>query len=226
MIKRSVILLVLALTIALAFPAVRGSADNWLGGFVRDALGNLDVNIAASGGSSLTAISPQSDATSNATSGLAASVFNYAFNGSTWDRLKDTGTQIDGVGTQSVGVASTASYNYGFNGTNWDRLRTDGNTSGTLRVANGGAKTSAVAAAAGTVTISALPGRLVSILITVAGTVSTTCYDNNAAASGTIIGITPATTAVGNVYTFNMPATSGITCSNPASSAGFTAAYN
>lgn len=90
----------------------------------------------------------------------------------------------------------------------------------------GGRFSQAVAAAAGTITIKAAPGRLCRISITVAGTASVTVFDNASAASGTVLFISPATTTIGTVYDIQMPAQSGITLSNPASSPGFTISWD
>lgn len=218
---------VLVMVVSLVLiPGVRASADSWIQGFVRDAAGNLDVNVAGGAGSgtsspaytriqdatsSTTAVvaAPTSDGVATSNNALFTGSFLYAFNGVSLDRIRTPGS----------GLLSTAPCAVGGNCANID-------ATGTMRVANGGASNLAVAAAAGTVVVKASSGRLVSILITAAGTAATTCYDNASAASGTIIGITPATTTVGTVYNFNMPATNGVTCSNPASSAGFTISYN
>lgn len=89
----------------------------------------------------------------------------------------------------------------------------------------GGQFSQAVASGAGTVAIKGAPGRLCRVSITVAGTVSVTFFDNTAA-SGTILWVSPATTALGTVYDIQMPAQVGITCSNPASGPGITLSWD
>lgn len=89
-------------------------------------------------------------------------------------------------------------------------------------------KTAAIAAAAGTQTIKAAPGRVVNILVTAAGTASdnATIYDNAAAGSGTILAIVPGGGSVGAQIAVDMPAANGITVVNVASGPGFTIGYN
>jgi hypothetical protein len=90
----------------------------------------------------------------------------------------------------------------------------------------GGQFIKGIAAASGTTTLKAAPGRLCRIVITVAGTASITVFDNASAASGTVLFISPATTSVGQIFDIQMPAQNGITVSNPASSPGFTASWD
>lgn len=90
----------------------------------------------------------------------------------------------------------------------------------------GGALTVAVAAA-GSANVKTTPGRLGRIVVTVAGTASLTIYDNASGNStGTIIGITPAVTSVGQVLDFNIPAALGISAVGGAGSPGVTIGYN
>jgi|SRR5579871_5612384 len=59
--------------------------------------------------------------------------------------------------------------------------------------------------------VKAMPGKLCKILVTVAlSAAAITIYDNAAAASGTIIGYIPASSGVGTLLTFDMPAENGI----------------
>lgn len=90
----------------------------------------------------------------------------------------------------------------------------------------GGTKTTPVAAA-GSANVKASPGRLCRVVVTVAGTASITFYDNAAGNStGTIIGISPPTTTVGQVLDFNIPAAVGISAVGGAGSPGVTIGYN
>lgn len=91
----------------------------------------------------------------------------------------------------------------------------------------GGSATATVPAGAGTTVVSAAPGRLGRVLVTAAGTGSgdVLIYDNATTNSGTVIGVIPATVAVGAYYTFDMPCTNGITASNVANGPALTVSY-
>jgi hypothetical protein len=80
-------------------------------------------------------------------------------------------------------------------------------------------RTSTVASAAANTVIKAGPGRLLRVLVTTAGTGTGNVlfYDNATTNSGTVIGMIPATIAIGTAYLFSMPAALGITCQNVAS---------
>lgn len=93
-------------------------------------------------------------------------------------------------------------------------------------VSTGGQFSQAVAAASGTTTLKAAPGRLCRIVITAAGTASITFFDNASAASGTVLFISPASTSIGTIFDVQVPAQNGITASNPASSPGFTVSWD
>jgi hypothetical protein len=54
------------------------------------------------------------------------------------------------------------------------------------------------------------PGRLLQILVTASPSADITVYDNAAVASGTVLAIIPASTAVGVLINVSMPAASGI----------------
>jgi hypothetical protein len=82
-----------------------------------------------------------------------------------------------------------------------------------------------LAAAAGTVTIKAQPGRVCSITVTTTGSGLLVIYDNASAASGTILAALPASPALGR-YPVDMPALNGITVSSPASSPAVTIGYS
>ncbi|MCW2900938.1 MAG: hypothetical protein JWO67_3203 [Streptosporangiaceae bacterium] len=88
-----------------------------------------------------------------------------------------------------------------------------------------GAATANVPAGAATTVIKSRPGRLVSVLVTAAGTVVTTFYDNTAG-SGLVIGVVPANAAVGSTYPIQMPATIGITAVGSAGSPQLTVCYS
>ncbi len=82
----------------------------------------------------------------------------------------------------------------------------------------GGTVTSIASAAANTV-VKASAGRLCRVLVTTAGsgTGNVLFYDNATTNSGQVIGIVPATIAIGTYYTFDMPAGLGIVVQNVAS---------
>jgi hypothetical protein len=93
----------------------------------------------------------------------------------------------------------------------------------TLLDTTGGSATFAIAAStAGPTIVKAVPGRLVQLIVTTAGTISETCFDNASAASGTILGVTPATTTVGQILKFDTIAVNGITCTGGVGSPALT----
>jgi hypothetical protein len=90
-------------------------------------------------------------------------------------------------------------------------------------------KTYAVPAGAGTYTVKAAPGRLISILVTTAGTSGDNAliYDNaEGAASGTILASVLGASAVYATESPNMPAANGITVVNVAGGPAFTIGYS
>jgi hypothetical protein len=101
-------------------------------------------------------------------------------------------------------------------------------SNGVVPTTPGGLTNATIAAGtAGPQAIKASAGRLVSVLITTAGSTSETFYDNPSACSGTIIGVTPAITSLGQTYVFNNPGVTGITaCGTVTTSPGLTVNYN
>jgi hypothetical protein len=92
--------------------------------------------------------------------------------------------------------------------------------------ASGGAKTATVAATASAI-ISTQPCRLCRVLITSAGTASLVFYDNAAGtASGVIVGVTPVTTSVGQIYDFNFPTNVGLSAVGQTGSPGVTVSWS
>lgn len=89
----------------------------------------------------------------------------------------------------------------------------------------GGSNTAAVPAGVGTLVIKQTSGRICRVLVTATGTGVCTFYDNPSAASGTVIGVVPASATVGTVYQFDMPAANGIFASNAASGPALTVSY-
>ena len=80
----------------------------------------------------------------------------------------------------------------------------------------GGSATTSIASAAANTVVKASAGRLCRALVTTAGagTGNVLIYDNASTNSGTVIGIIPATIAIGTYYTFDMQAANGITVQN------------
>ena len=97
---------------------------------------------------------------------------------------------------------------------------------GETLISVGGRFSQAVASGAGTVIIKAAPGRLCRIVVTVAGTVAFSAFDNPAAASGTLLFTSPATTNLGTIFDIQIPAQNGITISNPDSGPGITVSWD
>jgi hypothetical protein len=70
--------------------------------------------------------------------------------------------------------------------------------------------TVAIAAGVSAAAVRTGPGRLRKIVVTAAGTASTTFYDDPAAAQGTVLFVTPAAPALGTIFDVNLPAAKGI----------------
>jgi hypothetical protein len=96
---------------------------------------------------------------------------------------------------------------------------------GVLSVNGGATATATIAAGVGTKAVKAAAGRLCRVLVTALGTGGLTLYDNASAASGTVIGIVPASTPAGTVLDFEMPAANGIFASNAANGPAVTLSY-
>jgi len=84
----------------------------------------------------------------------------------------------------------------------------------------GGQFSQAIASGAGTIVLKAAPGRLCRIVVTVAGTIAFSVFDNASAASGTALFTSPTATSIGTIFDIQLPAQNGITVSNPASGPG------
>jgi hypothetical protein len=97
---------------------------------------------------------------------------------------------------------------------------------GVAATTDGGITTTAVASAVTSVqVIKSVSGRLCKVLVTASNTSSVTFYDNSATTTGTIIGLVPASAALGTVYSFNLPAANGITGSGSAGAPGYTVSF-
>jgi hypothetical protein len=98
---------------------------------------------------------------------------------------------------------------------------------GAESVSDGGMQTAAIAAGTATdTTVKAGPGRLCRVLVTTTGTNAMQIFDNASGHSGTILGALPANPTVGQVYSFQMPAQSGITVKGDANNPGVTISFN
>jgi hypothetical protein len=130
----------------------------------------------------------------------------------------------------NVGVTASEAL---YNGSTWDRMRKDTYAAGPAWVTTGGGSTSfaITAGLAGPTVIKASAGRLVSFLITTAGTTGTeTFYDNASACSGNVIGIANGTTSqataiAGFQQALNYTATAGITACGGTGSPALTVGY-
>jgi hypothetical protein len=96
-------------------------------------------------------------------------------------------------------------------------------STGLFQFLNGDGNAKALAATAGVVR--AVPCRLLSVLVTTLGTAAGVLYDNASAASGTEVGIVPASAAVGSIYLFNTPCANGIYYAGGANSPALTVGY-
>jgi hypothetical protein len=88
-------------------------------------------------------------------------------------------------------------------------------------------RTATVASGAGNTVISPHPSRVRNVLVTTAGTGtgSVLFFDSATTNSGTVIGVVPATVAVGALFSFNMPTGVGIVCQNVASGPALTISF-
>src|SRR3989442_4735565 len=84
--------------------------------------------------------------------------------------------------------------------------------------------TTAIAAGVSAAAILNGPGRLRKIMVTAAGTASTTFFDDPAAAQGTVLFVTPAAPALGQIFDLNIPAAKGIWAVGNTGSAALTVA--
>lgn len=91
----------------------------------------------------------------------------------------------------------------------------------------GGVSTGTVASAAANTVILARAGKLCRVLVTTAGTGtgSVLIYDNATTNSGTVIGVVPATIAIGTIYEFLMPCANGIVVANVTSGPVLTVSF-
>lgn len=91
----------------------------------------------------------------------------------------------------------------------------------------GGSQTAAIAAGTGTaaVVVKDTAGRLCKVLVTAAGSAALTFYDNASAATGTVIGVIPATAVAGDLYTLDIPAANGIVAGQVSGSPAATVSY-
>lgn len=90
-------------------------------------------------------------------------------------------------------------------------------------------KTAAIAVAAATTVIKAAPGRVVSALVTTAGSGAgdnAIIYDNASAGSGTILAVISGAAAVAAQVSIDLPAANGITVVNVSNGPAFTLGYN
>jgi hypothetical protein len=97
-----------------------------------------------------------------------------------------------------------------------------------LATQGGGAQTGTVASGSGNTVVKGSAGRLCRVLVTTAGTGSgnVLIYDNASTNSGTVIGVVPATVAIGTYYSLDLPAANGIVVANVANGPALTVSYN
>jgi hypothetical protein len=95
-------------------------------------------------------------------------------------------------------------------------------------VSAGGSTTASVPSGAANTVVKATAGRLCKAIVTTAGTGtgSVLVYDNATTNSGTVIGVVPATIAIGTVYDFQFPAANGITVTNVANGPVLTISFD
>jgi hypothetical protein len=85
-----------------------------------------------------------------------------------------------------------------------------------------------VPAGAGSTALLVSPGRLLQVLVTASGTGTgnVVIFDNATTASGTIIGMIPATVTAPTLFSFDMPAAFGIVVQNVASGPALTVSWH
>jgi hypothetical protein len=98
------------------------------------------------------------------------------------------------------------------------------------RTAGGGLQTIPFAATVATAQlVSPVPGRLERVVVTTSAAFTWTFYDTvntGSQAGATILGVVPASAAVGNVYAFQMPAAKGIVAVPSGAGAAVTVSYS
>lgn len=82
--------------------------------------------------------------------------------------------------------------------------------------------TTAIPAGVATTVVANGPTRLRRIVCTAAGTASTTFFDDAAAGQGTVLFVTPAAPALGQIFDVSMPAAKGIVAVGVLNSGAFT----
>ncbi len=84
-----------------------------------DTTNGIDVDITRLQAGTIT----PADAFSNPTTAITDFSLLAGFNGTTWDRLRSSGTNADALATQTLGVLQINSIQRGWNGTTLDRIR-------------------------------------------------------------------------------------------------------
>lgn len=69
---------------------------------------------------------------------LTVTGLTYAFDGSTWDRIRAFAGNADAITAPTVGLMGSADFGLSFNGTTWDRNRSTGNNSDAVAVKTAG----------------------------------------------------------------------------------------
>lgn len=100
-----------------------------------------------------------------------------------------------------------------------------GNTMGESLVTTGGLVTTSVPTNAANVVIKGSAGRLCRVLVTTTGSTAMQIFDNATTNTGTLIGVLPASAAIGGVYDFSMPAANGITIAGSATNPAVTVSW-
>jgi hypothetical protein len=98
---------------------------------------------------------------------------------------------------------------------------------GNLAVPGGSATVAIPAGTVANTVVKSASGRLCRVLVTQSGTGSAVqLFDNSTTNTGTVIGIVPATAAVGSVFVFDTPAVNGITAGGSSTGPAVTVSYN
>ena len=149
------------------------------------------------------------------------------YNGASWDRQRSMGALpasastgvaaagITGIVRRSTITALTDAY----------QAQAALDMAGAQLVSIGGAITGTVAAGAQAAVVKGSAGRICRVLVTTAGTVATTIYDNASTNSGTVVGVIPAAAVAGSVYDIQMPCANGIYAYAASGGAALTVSY-
>lgn len=154
---------------------------------------------------------------------ISADVYGAAHNVSSGEQTQIVAIASGTLGALALVTATNPTFTRLTDGTDSSGIGAGGD----LWAGIGGSTTASVPTGAANTVVKASAGRLCRVLVTTAGAGAgnVLIYDNATTNSGTVIGILPATIAIGTFYIFDMPAANGITVQNVASGPVLTVSY-